>query len=105
MSVEQQKEALFEQLYLSGLDSLTPKSRVAPHSLLAEYHDIFSLDSCELGCTDLAQHVIKVTDNEPFKERFRQIPPSMLEVWAHIQEMLQGGTTALARAHGVTWSC
>ena len=32
-------------------------------------------------------------DTEPFKERFRQIaPPLVEEVWEHIQEMLDGGT-------------
>ena len=53
MTVEQRRVALFEQLDLSSLDSWMAKSRVAAHSLLAEYHDIFSLDSCELGCMDL----------------------------------------------------
>ena len=75
MTVEQQREALFEQLDLSSLDCWSPKSRVVVCSLLAMYHDIFPLDSCELGCMDLAQHVIEVTDDEPFKKRFRQIPP------------------------------
>ena len=66
MTVEQQKEALFEQLDLNSLDSWTPSSRAVAHSLLAEYHDIFSIDSCELGSVDLAQHIIKVLDDEPF---------------------------------------
>ena len=58
MTLEQQKEALFMQLDLSGLDSWTPQSRAAACLLLAEYHDVFSLDSCGLGCTDLVWHVI-----------------------------------------------
>ena len=58
MTVEQQREVLFKQLDLSSLDSWTPKSRAATHMLLAGYHNIFSLDSCELGCLDLAWHVI-----------------------------------------------
>ena len=48
-----QEEALFEQLDLSSLDSWTSKSRAAAHILLAEYHDIFSLNSCEFGYMDL----------------------------------------------------
>ena len=36
----------------------------AAHALLAEYHDIFSLEPGELGCTDLAKHEIRVVDNE-----------------------------------------
>ena len=42
--------------------------------LLAKYHDIFSLDQVELGCTHSTEHAIKVTDDTPFKEHFRQIP-------------------------------
>ena len=75
MTVEQQKDGLFEQLDLSSLNSWTPKSRAVACSLLAEYHDIFSLDSCMLGCMDLEWHVIKVRDDELFKEMFRWIPP------------------------------
>ena len=92
MTVEQWRVVLFKQLDLSSLDSWTQKSRVVANLLLAEYHDIFSLDSCELGCTDLAWHVIKVTDDEPFKVRFRWIPPSMVEeVQSHVREMLEAG--------------
>ena len=40
------------------------------HALLTEYHDIFSLEPGELGCTSLAMHEIRVVDDEPFKERF-----------------------------------
>ena len=64
------RKALFEQLDLSGLDSWMPKNSVAAHLLLAEYHDILSLDMCELGCTDIAQHVIQVMNDETFKEKF-----------------------------------
>ena len=39
-------------------------------ALLAEYNDIFSLESGELGCTDLPKHEIRVDDDEPFKEQF-----------------------------------
>ena len=58
--------------------------------LLAEYHDIFSLDPAELGCTHSTEHTIKVTDDTPFKECFRRIPPPMVEeVRNHLKEMLE----------------
>ena len=61
--------------------------------LLMEYHDVFSLDKNEMGCTDTTEHVIKLTKSEPFKERFRRIaPPLVEEVREHIQEMLDGGS-------------
>ena len=57
-----------------------------------EYHDIFSLDKNEMGCTDAAEHIIELLDEDPFKERFWQIAPPLLdEVREHLQEMLDGG--------------
>ena len=45
-----------------------------------------------MGCTDTTEHVIEVTNSEPFQERFRQIASPMVEeVQQHIQEMLDGG--------------
>ena len=57
-----------------------------------EHHHIFSLEQNEIGCTDTAEHVIELLDTEPFKERFQQIaPPLVEEVREHIQDMLDGG--------------
>ena len=39
--------------------------------MLMESHDIFSLDRNEIGCTDAAEHIIELLDEEPFKEKFR----------------------------------
>ena len=70
LSVEECKEKLMTTLDLSGLDQW-PKEKVGhAHKLLMEYHDIFSLDDNELGCASQVKHNIKVTDDEPFKERF-----------------------------------
>ena len=74
--------------------------------MLAEYHDIFSLESWELGCTDLAKHDIRVVDDEPFKERLWRIPPLMLdEVHALVKEMLEVGTIHPVKAHCVMQLC
>ena len=60
--------------------------------MLMEYHDIFLLDKNEIGCTDAAEHIIELLDEEHFKEKFRQIAPPLLDkVWEHLQEMLDGG--------------
>ena len=41
----------------------------------------------------MTEHTIKVTDDTPFKEQFRQIPPPMVEeVRDHLREMLESGT-------------
>ena len=58
-----------------------------------QIHDVFSLGLAELGCTHSTEHIIKVTDDTPFKEQFRQIPPLIVEeVRNHLKEMLESGT-------------
>ena len=51
MTTEQRQEKLFEKLDLSGLGSWPPELADYAHSLLTEYHGIYSLESCELSCT------------------------------------------------------
>ena len=68
LMVRQRHGKLFDELDLSGLNSWAPKLADAACWLLAEYHDVFSLDLAELGCTLSTEHTIKVTDDTPFKE-------------------------------------
>ena len=79
LMVRQRHGKWFDELDLSGLDSWAPELADAACQLLAKYHDVFSLDPAELGCTHSTEHTIKVTDNTPLKEWFRQIPPLMVE--------------------------
>ena len=54
---------------------------------------MFLLDPAELGCTHSTEHIIKVTDDTPFKERFTRILlPMVEEVRNHLKEMLESGT-------------
>ena len=71
LTIRQRCGKLFDELDLSGLDSWAPKLAEKAYQLLAEYHDVFSLDPVELGCTHSTEHNIKVTDDTPFKEYFR----------------------------------
>ena len=81
---------MFNELDLSSLDSWIPELADAAHWLLAEYYDIFLLDPAELGCTHSTEHIIKVTDDTPFKEWFRQNPPPLVEeVRNHLIDMLE----------------
>ena len=79
----------------SGLDMLKdwPKKEALDTSqLLMEFHHMFLLNKNEMGCTDTTEHIIKLTNSEPFKERFWRIaPPLVEEVREHIQEMLDRG--------------
>ena len=96
LSIEERQKLLMELLRQEGrLDQLadwTPELAQKFECLLMEYHDIFSLDKNEIGCTDAAEHVIELLDEEPFKEKFRWIAPPLLdEVREHLPEMLDGG--------------
>ena len=68
LMIRQRCGKLFDELDLSGLDSWSPEMGDEACRLLAEYHDVFSLDPVELGCTHSREHTIKVTDDTPFKE-------------------------------------
>ena len=65
LTVRQRHGKLFDELDLSGLDSWTPELADAACKLLAKYHDVFSLDPAELGCTHSTEHTIKVTIDTP----------------------------------------
>ena len=68
LTVKQRQERLFKELDLNRLESWPPELVAAAQSVLAEYHDIFSPEPIELGCTHSTKHIIKVTDDTPFKE-------------------------------------
>ena len=59
LTIRQRHGKLFDKLDLSGLDSWTPELADVAHQLLAKYHDVFSLDLAELGCTHFTEHIIK----------------------------------------------
>ena len=71
LTVWQRHGKLFDELDLNGLDSWTPELADAACWLLTKYHDVFSLDPAELGCTHSTEHIIKVADHTLFKEWFR----------------------------------
>ena len=96
LTIEERQKLLLELLRKDGrLDKLKQwplELALKFERMLMEHHNIFSLDQNEIGCTDTAEHVIELLDTEPFKERFRQIAPLLVEeVREHIQEMLDGG--------------
>ena len=68
LSVEEHQENLLASLDLLGLDKWPVEKAECTHELLREYHDVFSLEDNELGCTSQVKHSIKVTDDEAFKE-------------------------------------
>lgn len=62
------------------------------HQFLNKWKHIFSTSFIDIGRTDLVEHEIKLSNNTPFKEPYRGIPPGMFEeVRQHLKEMLQAG--------------
>ena len=68
LSMVEGQEKWISSLDLSSLDKWPKEKAEHAHELLREYHDVFSFEDNELGCTSQVKHSIKVTDDEPFKE-------------------------------------
>ena len=51
LTVKQRQESCLRSLDLSGLESWPPRLVASAWSFLAKYHDVFSLEPSELGCT------------------------------------------------------
>ena len=90
----ERQDLLLEKLDLSGLEAWPEDQAGKAHSLLKEYHDIFSLEKCDMGHTNATKQKIflKDPDTPPFKERFCRIPPPQLDqVREHLKLMLDAG--------------
>ena len=83
-------------------DTLTSDELIRGKNLIQRYNDIFSKSDTDIGYTSLVKHRIDLTDETPFKQRHRRIPPSMLEeVRNHLQQLLSAGI--IRRSHS-PWS-
>ena len=92
MSVVARQEKLLEKLNLGGLAHWSPRNAAVARELVLAYHDVFALESNELGCASAIEHEICIENSEPFKEQFWRIPPPLLEeVRASLQDMLEAG--------------
>ena len=59
---------------------------------MEEYSDIFSQGELDIGHYDGVKHRIELTDEKPFKQRYRRIPPHMLdEVADHLRQLEANG--------------
>ena len=99
LSVAARQEKLLEKLNLDGLTHWSPENAVAARELVLAYHDVFTLESNELGCTSAIEHEICIENDEPFKEQFQHIPlPLLEEVRASLQDMLEAGAICLSQS-------
>ena len=99
MLVVARQEKLLEKLNLDGLAHWSLRNAAAARELVLAYHDVFALESNELGCTSAIEHEIRIDNSEPFKEQFRCIPPPLLEeVCASLLDMLDAGAVHLSQS-------
>ena len=88
---------VLDQLNLEGLDNWTENQQRAAKELLIDSADVFSKDDLDLGKCNILKHDIKIMDPQPFKERYRRIPPHLYEeVKAHLQEMVEVGAIRMS---------
>ena len=91
---------VLEALDLQGLQEWPESEQKQARELLFKWEHLFAHNDLDLGKTALIKHKIRLTDQTPFKERYRRIPPHMYdEVRAHFQEMLDIG--AIHKSHSL----
>ena len=92
MSVMVRQEKLLKKLNLDRLAHWSPRNAAVARELVLAYHNVFTLESNGLGCTSVIKQEIGIDNSEPFKERFRCIPPPLLEeVRASLRDLLDAG--------------
>ena len=83
---------VLDQPILEGVKAWIADHQQAAKDLLVDSADVFSKNDLDLGKCNILKHNIKITDPQPFKERYRRIPPHLYkEVKAHLQEMVEVG--------------
>ena len=69
--------------------NLTQEQQEKVRDLLIKWKHLFSTGENDIGKTDLVKHKIELSNQEPFKEAYRRIPPHLYtEVRNHLQDMI-----------------
>ena len=77
---------------MERLKSWSGEQQQSAKDLLVDSAHIFAKTDLDLGKCNTIKHAIKITDPQPFKERYRRIPPHLFdEVKKHLQEMIEVG--------------
>ena len=90
----ERQDLLLEKLDLSGLEAWPEEKAGKAGSLLKEYHDIFSLEKCDMGHTNAMKHKIVLKDrgHSTVQGAFSQDPASSVgQVREHLKLMLDAG--------------
>ena len=71
---------------------LSDEQKEKVHNLFRKWHQIFPKTKSDLGHTTEVEHKIELTNDTPFKEPYRRVPPNLIsEVKEHLKEMLKIG--------------
>ena len=61
-------------------------------AMLNRMRDVFAVNAQDLGCTNAVEHEIRLTDESPFKETTRRVPPRQLDEFkVALQDLLNSG--------------
>ena len=87
------------KLDLEGIKSWSPEEQKEVKDLIIMYGSLFALKDLDLDKIDKVKHSIKLTNNTPFKEKYRRIPPHQyVEVKQHLKEMLEIGAISESKS-------
>ena len=93
-----QKGWVLEALNLQGLKEWPESEQKQARELLLKWEHLFTHSNLDPGKTALTKHKITSTNQTPFKEHYRHIPPHTYDsMRAHMQEMLDIG--AIGQLH------
>ena len=83
---------VLNQLNLEGLNAWTADQQQAAKDFLVDSANVLSKNYLDLGKCNILKHAIKITDPQPFREKYRRILPHLYEeVKAHLREMVEVG--------------
>ena len=85
--MEGQRE-LLDKIDLMGLWDWSIEDQKEVWDLILEYASMFAMHDVDLDKISLVKHSIRLTDDTPFKEHYRHIPPNMYqEVSNHLGDL------------------
>ena len=74
------------------LEHLTDSQRFQVHQCLQRHKKVFSWSDWDIGHCELNPHRIKLKEEKTFREKYRRIPPAMVEeVRDHLTHMIEAG--------------
>ena len=89
---KEDESCILDQLDLEEISTWSVGQQQAARTLLCDYSETVSKNDLDLGMCNILKHNIQLTDQHPFKERYRRIPPHLFEeVKQHLQEMVEVG--------------